>query len=256
MDKSRKQFNAVFYRWFDDTAGHSHSLLIAGKQDVMQAAKLPEVVDFSKSQPERTVSLCVLNMLYVPPGTAPYSSPVEVADEADMQRIRQIYQENGTLRFNPQFQLSGMDESRMTDGKLRYLPQEAWMTGKRQRFSMVVCGVEGDTRHESVLLLPGAVTMEQARFRPEVREFAAQHPEAPTVFSRSVVIYTPPGAEADAPVVDATMESIRTIRLFHPEAPHGAASSIFQHVEDEADILIDGDNPYYQDPEEETEAER
>lgn len=256
MDKSRKQFNAVFYRWFDETAGHNHYLLAPGKQDVMQAAKLPEVVDFSKSQPERTVSLCVLNMLYVPPGTAPYTSSVEVADETDMQHIRQIYQEYGSLRYHPGFQLSGMDDGRMTDGELWYLPYEAWMAGKRQRFSMVVYGAEGDTRHEKFLLLPGAVTMEQARLRPEIKEFAAQHPEAPTVFSLSILIYTPPGAGADTPIVDATRESIRTIRLFHPEAPRNIPSRIFQRVEGEADILIGGDNPYYQAPEEESEVER
>lgn len=256
MNKSRKQFNAVFYRWFDDTAGHNLYLLAPGKQDVIQAAKLPEVVDFSKSQPERTVSLCVFNMLYVPRGAAPYSSPVEVADEADMQRIRQIYQENGSLRYHTGFQLSGMDESRMTNGKLRYLPHETWMADKRQRFSMVVYSTENDFLHQKVLLMPGAVTIQEARFRPEVREFAAQHPDDPTVFSCSILLFRAPGVAADAPAVDATWESIKTIRLFHPEAPGSVESGVFQHVEGEADILIDGDNPYYQDPEEETEAER
>lgn len=253
MDKSRKQFNAVFYRWFNETADHTHYLLMAGKQSVLQAAKLPEVVDFSKSQPERIVSLSVLNMLYVPPGVAPNSPPVEMADEADMQRIRQIYQENGTLRFHPGFQLSGMDDGHMTDGELRYLPHEAWIADKRQRFSMVVYSTENDFLHEKVLLLPGAVTTQKARFRPEVKEFAARHPDDPTVFSCSILLFRAPHVAADAPVVDATMESIRTIRLFHPEAPGSMEAGIFQRVENEADILIGGDNPYYQDLEEEME---
>lgn len=255
MDKSRKQFSQIYLGWADLSDVSVDLMLVSGKASADKAAALPQSIQYSKQRPEYTMEVTALEFVYTPPGV-PSDAPIVDANAQDMELLRQYYLEHKTFRLNPAFQWTGDSTARITNGERWYLPEEVRLSDKRQRFSMVVYSTETDFLHQKVLLLPGAVTMEQARFRPEIKEFAAQHPDDPTVFSCSILLFRAPGVAADAPVVDATRESIRTIRLFHPEAPGNMESSIFQRIEGEADILIDGDNPYYQDPEEETEAER
>ena len=255
MDKSRKQFSQIFLSWADLPDISVDLPLVSGKASADEAAALPQSIQYSKQRPENTLEVSVMELVYTPPGV-PSDAPIIDANAQDMKLLRQYYLDHKTFRFNPAFQWTGDSMARIRNGERWYLPEEAGLSDKRQRFSMVTYSTESDFLHQKALLLPGAVTIQEARFRPEIKEFAAQHPDDPTVFSCSILLFRAPGVAADAPVVDATRESIRTIRLFHPEAPGNMESSVFQHVEGEADILIDGDNPYYQDPGEETEEER
>lgn len=251
---SRKKFTLVSYGVVGDYQGQP-PLILPGHHSIDEVRALQKLDRFARAHRELPVVFSVMSWLLYPPGASD-AGRTEDADEADLAYLQNCVRETGTVVGCSAW--VGGQSATIYDyyNGAQAEETEECMSGKRLRFSMVVYSTEGDFLHEKVLLLPGTVTIQQARLRPEVKEFAAQHPDDPTVFSCSILLFRAPNVAADAPIVDATRESIRTIRLFHPEAPGSITSGVFQRVENEADILIGGNNPYYHDPEEETEEER
>lgn len=117
---NRKQFSLIGVACDGDFFREVQHLIVSGKCEAEAAARLPEVVAFSKERPGQTVDVSVVELVFAP---ADAGAPIEDADEADLRLFQEHFSKYRTFRFDPAFCCTGDSATHMTDGELWYLPE-------------------------------------------------------------------------------------------------------------------------------------